>query len=74
MIVSRSAVASSGRPLNTREIHSGCAPSSTRGRFDCTMSKGAALEMTAAARWAVSRLCSNSRAMSSSPATGRSVW
>ena len=74
MIVRRSAVPSSGKPLNTSEIHSGWAPSSTRERFDCTMSKGAAFEMIATERWAVSRLCTSSRARSSSPATGRSVW
>ena len=74
MIVRRSAVPSSGRPLNTMEIHSGWAPSSTRERFDCTMSKGAAFEMIAADRCSVSRLCTSSRARSSSPATGRRLW
>ena len=50
----------------------GSAPSSTRLRFDCTMSGGAAVEIRATLRWLSSRASSNSRARSSSAARGRS--
>src|SRR3989304_1286847 len=50
----------------------GRAPSSTRGRFDCTMSNGTAGEMMACARCSGRSRDRSARAASSSPPRGRS--